>query len=221
MAVKEDALSAVGNNPKQQYGDKKPPLGRLPLAGQIHQSLAHLDGGYKYGFDNWLTNAVEAMTYVNAASRHLELYKCGENHARDTRVHNLGGVMACCAILLDAEINGMLIDDRTPNKAACDLLHNAEEMVTLLKDMQKKRDEAKCPMFIVDAADLRDVDMSDVKKRWPQYVTFVDDVGSGDVEIIAQDEDRPDYTKPPILTCSGCATPNRCRNNGACYDTRG
>jgi hypothetical protein len=130
-------------NPKKLYGDKKPPLHLLPLVGMIEQSLAHLDGNYKYGFENWNDLPVEKLTYIGAALRHLELYKYGETHARDTGVHNLGGVMACCAILLDAELNGKLIDNAKPSQAACDLLHAAEAVVTRLREAQTARDEAK------------------------------------------------------------------------------
>jgi Domain of unknown function (DUF5664) len=130
-------------NPKKAYGDKKPPLHLLPLAGMIHQSLAHLDGNYKYTFENWNTDPVEKLTYIGAILRHVELYKYGENFARDTGVHNLGGVMACCAILLDAELNGKLIDNTRHSQAACDLLHTAEYIVERLKAAQVEREAAK------------------------------------------------------------------------------
>jgi hypothetical protein len=126
-------------NPKKLYGDKKPPLHLLPLAGMVHQSLAHLDGNLKYGFENWNDVPVEKLTYVGAALRHLELYKYGESYARDTGVHNLGGVMACCAILLDAELNGNLIDNAKPSQASCDLLHQLEQIVARLQQMQQDR----------------------------------------------------------------------------------
>jgi hypothetical protein len=127
-------------NPKKAFGDKKPALGQLPLAGMIHQSLAHMDGDYKYGFRNWRDKPVEAMTYINAAIRHLGLYSEGEAYARDTGVHNLGGVMACCAILLDAELNNALIDNRSKSPAVCDLLHEAEAIVARLKEAQVVRE---------------------------------------------------------------------------------
>lgn len=147
-------------NPKKAYGDKKPPLHLLPLAGMIHQSLAHLDGNYKYTFENWNTDPVEKLTYIGAILRHVELYKYGENFARDTGVHNLGGVMACCAILLDAELNGKLIDNTRHSQAACDLLHTAEYIVERLKDAQKEREAAKLkadnPLYTVTQGPLID-----------------------------------------------------------------
>lgn len=130
-------------NPKKAFGDKKPPLHLLPLSGMVQQSLAHLDGNLKYGFENWNHDPVEALTYIGAALRHLELYKYGERCTRDTGVHNLGGVMACCAILIDAELNGTLIDNTRHSQAACDLLHSCETIVTHLNEMQKQRDLAK------------------------------------------------------------------------------
>ena len=127
-------------NPKQAYGDKKPALAQLPLAGMAAQSLAHMDGDYKYGFRNWRDDPVEAITYVNAALRHLMLWAEGEEDARDTGVPNLGGVMACCAILLDAQANDTLIDNRSKSGAACDVLHDYEEKVSRLRKMAVDRE---------------------------------------------------------------------------------
>lgn len=130
-------------NPKQQYGDKKPALAQLPLVGMVAQSLAHMDGDYKYNFRNWRNDPVEAITYVNAALRHLMLWAEGEELARDTQVPNLGGVMACCAILLDAQANDTLIDNRSKSQAACDSLHDAEKIVQFLKQLALDRDAAR------------------------------------------------------------------------------
>lgn len=134
----------MGNapNPKQAFGDKKPALAQLPLVGMTAQSLAHMDGDYKYTFRNWRDNPVEAMTYVHAAMRHLALWSEGEELTRDTQIPNLGAVMACCAILLDAQVNGTMIDNRSHSPAACDYLHMAEGMVTFLRKMQEDRIKA-------------------------------------------------------------------------------
>ena len=126
-------------NPKKLFGDKKPRLSLLPLVAQLAQEEAQRDGMLKYGEYNWRDNPVEAMTYLDAALRHLQLFINGEAKARDTRVSNLGAVMACCAIILDAEANGSLIDNRRKSKAACDALHKAEKMVAHLKEAQEER----------------------------------------------------------------------------------
>ncbi|MCY1708375.1 dATP/dGTP diphosphohydrolase domain-containing protein [Pannonibacter sp. SL95] len=130
-------------NPKQAFGDKKPALGQTPLVGRIHQSLAHMDGDYKYGFRNWRENPVEALTYVHAAMRHLELWAEGQEHTLDTGVHNLGAVMACCAILLDAQANGTIIDNRSKSEAACQVLADAEAVVRRLQEAQAARQKEK------------------------------------------------------------------------------
>lgn len=126
-------------NPKQRYGDKKPPTAYFPLSALIYGLQAFYDGKLKYGPYNWREIPVEAMTYVEAAMRHLQLYKVGENFTRDTRVHNLGAVIACAAILLDAELHGTLIDNRPLSQAEADLLHEAEKWVQELNELHRKR----------------------------------------------------------------------------------
>jgi hypothetical protein len=127
-------------DPKEKFGSAKPPLIQLPLVAVAHASVAHYDGDLKYGWRNWRDNPVEARTYLNAAMRHLQLWNEGEEYTRDTKVNNLGAVIACCAILLDAQVNGGLIDNRSKSQAACDLLHELEGTVLHLKEMQKERD---------------------------------------------------------------------------------
>jgi hypothetical protein len=132
-------------NPKQVYGDKKPRLSLNPLSAAIAQSEAQFDGALKYGEANWRDQPVEAMTYVDAAIRHIQLYANGEKYTRDTKVQNLGAVMACCAILIDAELHNTLIDNRKHSPDACDALHRAEAMVQVLKDAQQDRTTAPPP----------------------------------------------------------------------------
>lgn len=126
-------------NPKQAFGNKKPPLAQLPLVARVAASAAHYDGDLKYGFRNWRERPVEALTYIHAAERHLALWAEGEEHARDTGVNNLGAVIACCAILLDAQINGALIDNRAPSPAACDYLHEAEALIARITETARAR----------------------------------------------------------------------------------
>lgn len=126
-------------NPKQIYGDKKPPLGYIPLSAQLSELQAFFDGMLKYGPHNWRKNPVEAMTYVEAAIRHLQLWKCGEELTRDTLVENLGAVRACCGILIDAVLHGTLIDNRPKSKEEADLLYAGEEWVSRLKAVDSER----------------------------------------------------------------------------------
>lgn len=131
-------------NPKQAFGDKKPPLDEFPLSAMIAACLAGLDGDNKYGFRNWRTDPVEARTYIKGALRHLRLFEEGEDMTRDSKVvHNLGAVMMGCAILYDSQLNGTMIDNRFKSQAACDLLHAAEDAVAHLNDLHVKRLAAK------------------------------------------------------------------------------
>lgn len=143
LIVRTPAPQAKPANPKQAFGDKKPPLGYLPMSAKLACMEALYDGMLKYGPHNWRDINVEAMTYVEAAMRHLELYKVGEEITRDTLVKNLGAVMACCTILIDAAAHGTLIDNRRHSKIEADLLHASEEWVARLKAVQQERDSAK------------------------------------------------------------------------------
>ncbi|MGX9389637.1 dATP/dGTP diphosphohydrolase domain-containing protein [Nitrobacteraceae bacterium UC4449_H16] len=220
-------------NPKKLMGDKKPPLHLLPLSGMIHQSLAHMDGDLKYGFENWNDKPVEKLTYIGAALRHMELYKYGETYTRDTRVHNLGGVMACCAILIDAELNGNLIDNTKHSKATCDLLHTAEGIVAALKKMQAERELAR------QAA----VEQERCDNSWAQAaldsVPMVDDAGgdaaSDDFIACGRCQNLIECSRvgsclyptpfnnvgdaPPLMfvTCGKCDDPAECGSKGRCF----
>lgn len=99
-------------NPKQLYGDKKPPLHLIHMIAQLHESAALHGGKRKYGENNYLQTPVEAMTYVGAILRHLGQWVSGERVDAKELVHHLGAIRACTNILLSAEATGMLIDNR-------------------------------------------------------------------------------------------------------------
>ncbi|MER9436714.1 DUF5664 domain-containing protein [Mesorhizobium sp. M0618] len=135
-------------NPKQIYGDKKPPLAYIPMSAQLAELEAFVDGMFKYGPLNWRTNPVEAMTYIEAAFRHLQLYKVGEELTRDTLVKNLGAVRACCGIIIDSAAHGTLIDNRPKSQVEADLLYAGEEWMARLKQCQVDRERLKTDAFI-------------------------------------------------------------------------
>jgi hypothetical protein len=99
-------------NPKQLYGDKKPPLHLIHMIAQLHEAAALHGGKRKYGENNYLETEVEAMTYVGAILRHLGQWVSGERVDSKELVHHLGAIRACTNILLTAEATGMLIDNR-------------------------------------------------------------------------------------------------------------
>lgn len=99
-------------NPKDLLGVKKVPLGEVCPVAMLHESCAMLDGDIKYGFRNWRQKDVQARIYIDAALRHINSWAEGEEVAEDSGVHHLGHARACLGILLDAQENGNLIDNR-------------------------------------------------------------------------------------------------------------
>lgn len=100
-------------NPKSIQGAKKFSLRLLPLPAAIVVNQALENGMHKYGAANWRKTGVAASVYVDAALRHLAQWFDGsQENAIDSGVHNLGHAMACLAILVDAQANGTLQDDR-------------------------------------------------------------------------------------------------------------
>ena len=120
----------LGKNPKDRIANKKISLTKFPPVALIHGAHAMNDGAAKYGPYNWRENAVIASIYIDAAMRHLLSWFDGEEAASDSEVHHLGHAMACCAILLDAQATGNLIDDRPPVSKT--------EAVKLMKRLQEK-----------------------------------------------------------------------------------
>jgi hypothetical protein len=103
------------NNLKTAAAVGKPTLSDVPPVGFFALGSAMADGASKYGRYNWRDTAVTPSVFYDAIGRHLTAWYCGENHAIDSKVHHLGHIMACCAILLDAELYGVLKDDRPKN----------------------------------------------------------------------------------------------------------
>ena len=79
----------------------------------LHIADAFRDGAAKYGPANWRIDPVSTSTYIDAAYRHIMAYFDGrEQCAADSGVHHLGHAAACLAIVIDAEAQGTLVDDR-------------------------------------------------------------------------------------------------------------
>lgn len=101
-------------NPKQIFGDKKPSLHLVPPAASLYMALAMRNGAEKYGPFNWRDKAVEVMTYIGAAERHMKAWVDGEELADDSGIPHLAHALASLAILVDALEVGNAIDNRPP-----------------------------------------------------------------------------------------------------------
>ena len=124
-------------NPKDAIGQTKAPMHMLPLVAQVWGALGMYEGALKYGEKNFRYATVRSSVYVSAAKRHLERWQEGQDRDPKTRVKHLGSVIACCAILLDAELQGTLADDRhiTLDVDLDTVFNDAMEVVANLHEM--------------------------------------------------------------------------------------
>lgn len=113
--VADPRVKPGGNNPKDAIGDRKVPLWLCSPIAKAHWALAQFCGLIKYGAWNWRIAGVRKSIYLSAMQRHLDAYLSGEEFDPVDGTRHLGNIMACAAILLDAEAAGKVIDDRPPS----------------------------------------------------------------------------------------------------------
>ncbi len=123
LSIRKDpcATASAGypdDNPKTIVGRAKPALRAIPPIAILHLGGAMGEGESKYGRFNWRDKTVTSSVYYDAIQRHLLAWWDGENNASDSGRHHLAHVMACCAILLDAEAASKLNDDRRKESLA-------------------------------------------------------------------------------------------------------
>lgn len=116
---RELAARYPDDNPKTIHGIAKPPLGLIPGTAMVAVAEAMRCGMEKYGPANWRDKPVTTSTYTSAALRHLFAWIDGEDVDPESGATHLAHAMACMAILVDAQAQGTLNDDRpTPGKTA-------------------------------------------------------------------------------------------------------
>lgn len=106
------AVMAKPVNLKNAVGLQKAPLHPVPPIAYIALGQAMADGKFKYDLYNWRDTEATVSVFIDAILRHVFDYISGVDHASDSKVHHLAHVMAGCAIILDAELHGKLVDDR-------------------------------------------------------------------------------------------------------------
>jgi len=115
-------------NPKDLVGAKKAPLKLVPGPALIGMADGLSVGAIKYGPFNWRLQPIEAMTYVEAAYRHLMAWVDGQDFSEDTEaivghpVNHIDHALAGLGILRDAIASGGWVDNRPPKGATADLL---------------------------------------------------------------------------------------------------
>lgn len=123
-------------NPKDAAGRAKVPLHLWPATATAFGAMGFQEGMLKYGCNNWRATPVSAAVYVAAAKRHIDAWMEGQDNSPDTGNPHLGNALACLAILVDAQVNGTLIDDRnyTPDEQAYERMMGAlTQQVTALQ----------------------------------------------------------------------------------------
>ena len=100
-------------NPKAAFGAAKAPFFGIPSSALIWLGNVMGGGGYKYGLFNYRKTRIAVSTYNDAITRHLYLYMDGEDTDPESGAPHLAHVMACCALLMDAQMSGKCDDDRS------------------------------------------------------------------------------------------------------------
>ena len=121
-------------NPKDVIGSKKMGTTVVPDVIAYYASLGLLEGALKYGTANWSEAGVRVSIYLDACGRHLAKFKAGEWKVSDTQVPHLASALACIGIILDANLRGMITDDRPPaNPQLIEWLDKSQETVEHLQ----------------------------------------------------------------------------------------
>lgn len=118
-----------GTNPKDILGMKKPPLRLVPPIAELYLSRAMSFGAKRYGPWNWRGNKVLMSVYIEAAKRHLLALLDGQDLDDESGLPHQAHVMACMAIILDAEAVGAMVDDRNKSGKVADLIKQLTEKV--------------------------------------------------------------------------------------------
>lgn len=141
-------------NPKDIIGSDKVPLHLWPTTATIYGAMGLLDGALKYGRANFRAVGVRASIYYDALNRHLNLWFEGEDIDPDSGLPHMAHVLACAAILVEAQVKGNLTDDRNLGTQYRELLDAVTPHVKRLK--QKHADKSPKHYTIADNATLAD-----------------------------------------------------------------
>ncbi len=106
-------VTSPDGNPKTAVGITKPSLHSIPPVALLYLGQAMADGNRKYGLVNWRHDPITFSTYWDAAMRHMLALWDGEDADPATGIKHMAYIMANFAILLDAQEQGTLTDDRS------------------------------------------------------------------------------------------------------------
>ena len=106
----------MDNNPKTAMGALKVQMHTIPQSALVALGHRMQHGAEKYGAFNWRTEPISTSVYISSIMRHLAAFADGEWEDVECPrgSSHLSAIMACCALLIDSEGLGTLIDDRPP-----------------------------------------------------------------------------------------------------------
>lgn len=136
--------SVKDSNPKEGIGATRIPFHLLPQGPLALVAMAFYEGGLKYGPYNWRFAGVRASTYVAAVMRHITKWFNGHNTDPTSRVHHLANAVAGLLIVMDAELNNKLTDDRPPRQ---DLEKLYGELEQVMKHLTELYGDVKPPNY--------------------------------------------------------------------------
>lgn len=166
-----DQLGVKSTNPKDIQGMKKIPFHLVPTSAIAVLAIQMLDGGAKYGRENYRDEKVKASVYIDGALRHMLAWFNGRDRQADNGLRELGGVMACAAILIDAEVNGRLIDDRAYTNNYDTLVNELTEEVSrvlLMHKNKRPRHFSKLDILPTTIVPIPNVDKSRIRQDNPK-----------------------------------------------------
>ena len=126
-------------NPKDAVGSDKLPLHLWPTTATVLGCLGLLDGMLKYGRSNYRAVGIRASIYYDAADRHLKAWFEGEDIDPDSGLPHLAHLLACVAIIVDAQAAGKLNDDRMVAGGYRRLVAELTPHVARLKELHKEK----------------------------------------------------------------------------------
>ena len=105
-------VNVQSSNPKDRAGRNKAPLTLIPPDFLYLLSYVFRLGAEKYGPYNWRDNRVNYRVYLEAAMRHILLASDGEDVDEESGLPHEVHAAANLAIVVDAKLCGIIIDDR-------------------------------------------------------------------------------------------------------------
>ena len=132
-------MTSKDTNPKDMAASNKIPLTLLSPIACAKWAVAQFSGLLKYGAWNWRAAGVRSSVYLDAARRHLDAYASGEAVDPIDGTDHRANVMACMAILIDAEAAGKLTDDRPPSVDLRPAYAEVEALMVRLREQYKDK----------------------------------------------------------------------------------